>query len=623
MPVNQKRRELIRIAVNFAIARMGVVAVGSAGLVTACGGGGGGGPDATQAPPPPQAANPSITSVSSTSPQALTALTIKTGNLDTTKSFTVTVTNTNGQGSINLVPIRTQTDGTIVVGVPLHLDSATGSTASLPVNLTVSQNGLTSSPTALTIADLPQLTDLGVTLGQVTRSFLMHQQITLSQNINTQQALAKFTGAKAADATLMSNLNASLSGAVLARNDTDRIVNDNTLKIPIGTASDGTPINFDANSVGLQDRIVAQYLIAFSKNSTMFPSGAANHHAKRMHEQAEPANAQTNALSGLQAALGTLTLVGGAAQFKSTQQALSSSDASTMDQVLSVATTLQTVVSVGATLVAIGATAAAAPEIALGAAAVVTYAAIAGVVLGAASIGNDLYNVATSGYAAVQSYGTPDYQKNLNATLAATTSLVTDFASTALQAAGVGGLTTSSVTGAAVSVAEGLFVDLAESSGVAAKQFALTAANIAGQAAFSNDGKAADDSLQQLPATPPSSTDGFGTVTGSTSISNSGGPLFAGLTGVSLSDSSGNQFTTIADTSGQYSCAIPTGNPNIDYSNMTLSAYDPADGSVLATQSLNLSNLAPGGNVQNSSSIAGSCNDTDANSGDADDPDCD
>lgn len=226
--IDAKRRELLNIAVRLTLSS--AVLVGGVASLSACGGGGGsnsaapGAPSGTSQPPPPAQATPTIKSLSNSSPQPLTALILQTENLDTTKPFTATITPASLQGTQTLTPIRSAADGSVVVAVPLHIDSATGKTAPLDASLTVTQNGVVSAPISVAIADLPQLSDLGLTLGQASRAFYNHQQVSLGGSINTQQALAHWPGATAAPASLLNNLNASLQAMIMARNDIDRIV---------------------------------------------------------------------------------------------------------------------------------------------------------------------------------------------------------------------------------------------------------------------------------------------------------------------------------------------------------------------------------------------------------------
>jgi hypothetical protein len=78
----------------------------------------------------------------------------------------------------------------------------------------------------------------------------------------------------------------------------------------------------------------------------------------------------------------------------------------------------------------------------------------------------------------------------------------------------------------------------------------------------------------------------------------------------------------VADPSGSYDLLVPIGVPSTNYSNMTLSAFDPITGIALGSTVVNLSGISPNATVS-LSTVSGTCNDPDRFSGDLDDPDCD
>jgi hypothetical protein len=226
-------------------------------LLPSCGGSGSSTSTSTLTPP---ATGLTLSSVSTSTPMALTPVTVNLGGFDASAPFTVSLSDPSGN-QIAQVPISVQ-NGAIVIVAPLQISAATGNTSAWETTLTVSQNGVTvSSP--LSISDIPQLSDYGVSLGAITRAFYIFQEITLGASINAQQAIAALPRSTVSNSALLGNLQAQLNNVIFARNDIDRIITDNTLQIPVGTAPDGTSISFGANSVGMMDRVIGQYLLTY------------------------------------------------------------------------------------------------------------------------------------------------------------------------------------------------------------------------------------------------------------------------------------------------------------------------------------------------------------------------
>jgi hypothetical protein len=78
----------------------------------------------------------------------------------------------------------------------------------------------------------------------------------------------------------------------------------------------------------------------------------------------------------------------------------------------------------------------------------------------------------------------------------------------------------------------------------------------------------------------------------------------------------------LADPNGDYDIFIPLQAPSTDYSNQTMTIFDPETGNTLGSALVDLSTLttsAPG----QLPTIQGTCSDDDAGSPDGDDPDCD
>jgi len=514
--------------------------------------------------------------------------------------------------------IRAEVDGTVVIPAPLHFDADTGNTSNLATTLAITQNNATVSA-PIVIHDIPQLGDFGVSLGAITRAFYVHQELALGASINAQQSIAALPSSTVNNATLIADLQTQLTKVILARNDIDRIIADNTVQIAIGTAPDGTPISFNAHSVETMDRIIAQYLLAYSANGTLI---GPNPLAAQRDSSQNPTSAQLQVPPAVMAAiLQSIQTLNGAVSFKGTQQGVTDPKSSTMDSVLSVLSTAATVVTVSASLIAIGAAVVVdAPVIAVGAGAVATYASLAGVLVGSASMGNDLYNVATNGYTAVTAVGGSAAQTSAKtAAEQALAMLANDTVTTFLNAEGVGGLNNPSIIGpAASSVFEGIFAPAASDIGLAAAGLLTSVTNLLIPSVFSNDGAEASTGLNSLGA-----NTSFGQVDGTVTVSNTQGVL-SGLTAVGAGNAGTgtNEFTTMAAPDGSYNLVIPLGNSAISYGSMTISAFDPVSDLSLASATVDLSTINPNTPIKGPS-LSGVCNDTDASAPDADDPDCD
>ena len=582
----------------------------SSTLLTSCGGSGNNNSSSTTTPTPTPTPSLTLVSISTTTPTSLTPIVVKLSGFDSTKSFAVSFSTPTGV-LIPQTPIRTQTDGTVVIAAPLHLDASTGNTSAFQTTLSISQGNQTvSSP--ITINDLPQLKDYGVSVGVISRAFYNHQEISLGASINAQQAIAGIPQSTIKNGTLIANLQSQLMNAILARNDIDRIVSNNALTIPIGPAPDGTQISFNLNSVTLMDRIIGQYLLAYSPPpATPSVTNSSDHELPR-------ATVSPGTIATIVQSINTLA---GAVSFKSTQQTLTDPMSSTLDGVLSTLSTASTLVTIGSGVIAIGAAAAGAPVIAAAAGAVATYAALAGVLVGSASMGNDLYNVATNAYDAVTlPPGSPEQTTAKNAAEQAATTLANDAVTTFLNAEGVGGLNNPSVVGpAATSVFDSLFAATSKDIGLAAAGLVTSINGLLIPSAFKND----SDEASLAAASVGPNTD-FGQVSGTLAISNSQGGILSGLTGIAASNSgSGTMgFTSIAAPDGSYNLVIPLGNSSISYNSVTISAFDPVSVLSLAQSTVNLSNMGPNGPIKGPN-LSGACVDTDASTPDADDPDCD
>lgn len=576
--------------------------------------------------PPPAPPSPSLTiaSISTTTPVPLTPLYLKMAGFDPAQPYTVTLANSAGS-SVALRPLRTAGDGTVVLAVPLHLDANTGLTASLPCALTVTQGGVSASVN-ITIAELPSLASYGVPLGAISRAFYIHQSLAFGRSLNAQQALANYkTPPAVSNAGLIAALQTQLRAVILARNDIDRIVVDNSLSIPVGTALDGTDIAFNAGSVDLMDRMIAQYLLAYSNNGTLINPVSRSASAQKRALRSGLVLPTLAAPTVMQTIVQSMGIAKGSQAFLSMQQAQTAKagdDPQTMDELLASVSNVLTIVTVGAAVIAVGA--ALVPGgavIAAGAAALATYAALAGAAVGAVAVGSDLVNVGTNIYDYVTaSEGSAAQATALSHIEKSTAALASDVVATVLAAEGIGGLTNAFSLGrAATSVMEGIFEPVAKDAFLATADLANTVAKDYAANAFDETNQSAAQTVGSL-----NGSADFGFVDGTATITNNQGPILAGLTGVSIGNgaSAAGTFSTIADPGGDYTVVVPLDNPSIAYGSLVCSAFDPITEVWLASAPLDLTTLTAGSTVKGPT-LSGQCNDSDASNPDSDDPDCD
>ena len=595
---------------------------GAALFVAACGGGGDSGsspapsPAPAPAPTPVPQAIPTINALSSVTPTALTPLSITTSGVNTTQAFAVSLKKTGSVGSISLRSIRTDASkGLIVVGLPMSIDGATGNTSDFVGTITVTQAGVDSAAVPLTIKDIPTLAELGVPLGVITRSYYLHQQISMAASLNSYQASASLPGAKTDTAALRGHLANQIQKAIYASSDVDRIMVNNSVKIPFGITPQGLTVAYDKRSLELQDRVLAVYLLAFTATPVASGAPVGQHPLASAPTEVRPEAIPAGAILGL-----TTALVGAGtwAGYKNQQQAKINGSAA--DQVLASATFAQSALLLGTTIVAVGAAAAGAPVIAAAAGAAATVLTVAGLGLAAASVGNDLYNIATHGYDAYAAKTDGERSAAVDEALKSAKLLAVDSVIGVLQAEGMGLLSSSSKS-LAGTVLESIFEPALKDTVYGSGQFTASVGGLYINGALSKDSKSATDAMGELPSV--NSPTGIGFMTGTATITNAQGPILSGLTGVSVGPGATQQFTSIADQAGNYSVMVPYGNPAISYPSLTGQAYDPVTGDVLTSSGVNLGALNPNNRTVAGPHFKGACIDTDAGSPDSDDPDCD
>jgi hypothetical protein len=588
-------------------------------LLPSCGGGSSTSvPTPTPTPTPTPSPQLAIVSISPTNPTALTPIAVQLSGFDPTKPFTVAF------GGQSQTPIRVDSSsGAIIIAAPANIDATAGATAAFSTTLSISQNGNTvSSP--IQISDMPQLSDLGVPLGTISRAFLNYQAIVLGQSINAQQAISLLPKAgNVSNGTLLSDLKTQLLNVIRARNDIDRVVSINSLSIPIGTTSSGIPLSFDVNSVTMMDRVLAQYLLASTNNGTVLPQvRRAGKNSKRRHTPTvEPLAAGNGAAfwNGLTQVINTES---GAASYLSNQQTLKDTNHTTFDAMLSAGSMYSSYFTLGATVLGLAATAAGAVPIAGALGVVAAGATIIGLLCGTLAMGNDLVNIYTNVTGLVNkdpNVTAADLEKSL-------ASLVTDGFVAYANAEGMGGLQ-KGASAALGTVFDDIFNASVESTSWGTVAFLGSTDNLLLQQTLSADSNTAASSIQSV------SPSDFGLVTGMCTISNSQGPILSGLPGVGAGDngSAPDALTSIAAPDGSYELVLPLGSPDLTYNAMDIAAFDPVDLydpstntlTILGSSSVvDLSGVNPNAPVVGPS-LSGTCNDTDASNPDGDDPDCD
>ena len=585
--INLERR---RFALGFAAV---------AGSIAGCGGGGNS-PAVGAAPPPtPAAAAPpalpvppavalKITSVSPTTPYPRTAVYLSTQGLDATHPYTVTVSN--AANTLTLTPIRTQTDGTVVVAVPLILDPLTGLTAASSMNFQITQ-GAHSDAVAVSVLDLPSSSSYGATPGQISRGFLNYLAISLAQKINHYQALAAMPTSKTNTSNERATLLAQLKKTIETRNNVDLIVSGKHTQLIVGATPSGVKLPFNAASIEVMDRTIAIYLQVIG----YLPStpGSLGIGAKRALPQQRALSDTYGAAAG--GVLTAITTLGALAQIPALVGGLNGAVTpitgkpghTTADNVIA---GLQ-VAAVAVTLLTIGTEAAVA-------------ASIFGAVVGVAAVGMDLMNIATSD-AGFPGASKADYVKLVADAIGGFAAL-----GTGVKAAGVlleGNMALIAAESLAAPFGAGS-IDLVYQGG----------GFVSGVAGLSATLGAFGASAIESGSAPVGEAIGVSTVT------NSAGPILSGLSGVFLTDpGTGKQFTTLADDTGNYMFEVPLNVPGFNYSGVQIATYDPVTNSGTGpATTADLSALTPAA-PRTLPPVAGQCSDDDAGNPDKDDPDCD
>lgn len=556
-----------------------------------CGGGGSAPPSSGSQ----NAASASITSVNSTTPSALSMLSINTTGFDASKPVSVSVTATPGS-TYQLTPVRFQSDGTVVVALPLYVDPATAMTSGYSAAVVVSQGSLSTNSTTVSVQDIPPLSTYGAGLGAISHAFYDFLAITQGRVVNELAAIqAMFTGVDTS--SVRAALSAQMLNAIHARNDVDRVIVDSSTQIPAGTLSSGLPFYFNAKSVEIMDRLFGYYL-----NALQGAVGSAKYqHRSRNHDYQVRTQLAASNLNVLSTVLGgtiseTLGIVGAISN-------AAAPGSTTTTQVLD-----------GISGVLIGAT---------------KYLAVAGLVTGGTADVAAVVTGVLGGTVALISDGIKAYNAQqqviqlsqsgasqtaltnaIDARNAAYVSIVTDELGAAL-----------SLLGGSAIVQENLLANATFQGATLAASIAGLSADTIGQ--WITTSTNAGNQVSQVFSTPQQ---GFGNVTGGATINNTNGnSALSGLYETDIGVGSGSAsetFSGITDSSGSYDVLIPLSVPGLDYSTSSITIVDPSTKAALGTEPVNLSNVTATQPLSEPP-LVGNCTDTDASTPDGDDPDCD
>ncbi len=212
-----------------------------------------------------------VTSVSSTSLTPLTPIRISATGFNPCEPILITFANTSGF-TATAPPIRIETDGTIVVGVPVYMDVTTGQIASGTVSLTVTQAGQSSAPQTVAIQSLPSVTSYGAQPGQISRAFLNFEAMLIGHRIGELQMFDLLNGNTVDTSAARSSLNDQLAAVIEARNDVDRVMSNSSLVILGPTFTNGVQLRFDATALDAMDRLLARQVLLLTP---LLPSSAA------------------------------------------------------------------------------------------------------------------------------------------------------------------------------------------------------------------------------------------------------------------------------------------------------------------------------------------------------------
>ena len=194
-------------------------------------------------------------------------------------SGSVTVTFADGQSySVTLPAIAVSTAGVVSVGVPIYILNSLPSAGAVQVK--VSQGGLSSNALAISVQSLPSLSTYGVTPGQISSAFMTFSTLMHAIRLSELQVVQSEDPGLANVSSAVSTVSALLGGAATTRNAIATVMGGGT--VPIGTDSSGGAVQLDPTQLALMDQVIVAAL------QQMVPSVPVITNAKRAVVRTEP-----------------------------------------------------------------------------------------------------------------------------------------------------------------------------------------------------------------------------------------------------------------------------------------------------------------------------------------------
>ncbi len=226
---------------------------GLALLLSACGGGGGA--SATLPASTPQPVQLSLKSVDVSSPAPLSLIHLTTSGLASSGSVTVTFADSQSY-SVTLPAIAVSTAGVVSVGVPIYIRNSLPSAGAVQVKVT--QGGLSTNAIALSVQSLPSLSTYGVTPGQISSAFMTFSTLIHAIRLSELQVVQSEEPGLANISSAVSTVSALLGGAITTRNAIATVMAGGT--VPIGTDSSGGAVQLDPTQLALMDQVIVAAL---------------------------------------------------------------------------------------------------------------------------------------------------------------------------------------------------------------------------------------------------------------------------------------------------------------------------------------------------------------------------
>jgi hypothetical protein len=576
---------------------------------------------------------------SNTAPLPLTPIQIPTAGLDTTAA--VQVQFSNGLGFVvTESPIRVTADATVVVTIPLYVTPSSGQIGPGTVSLVLTQGNQSTAPMTLNIQDLPPVSAYGTQLGDISHTFLDFEAMMLARKINEFQAYQMLPGNTVDTSQAQSTLNTLLNDVIKARSDVDQVSLNNSIVISPGSLPDGTPIQFDQNSVDIMDRMIGLYLTEWGPIILPSTPSSVLRVSSRLARVLLPFRLSGEPQSRFPTLLHGPERVRALTDWK-LQSRLSSANASSIQNVISylkgaanlsgIAQTLQSYqdtknsvtgaspldmgLAMGGGLSGLVGLADAAGKSLVPAKVSTAFGALLASLSLLQDLGNELGDLGFIMYASRYG-GDPtvlrDAQKDLNDNA---TKAVTDTVETELNLLEAGGAYKASSFGPDVLAA------LESNSGQIALQSSYFINHVAAIAATGEYDQVLQAALTAAAETVnpfPAATEGIAQLVGNVIVPTNQG-VGAPLSGIELS-SNGTTLNTLADSIGNYQSFLPLQASPFDYASTDVTIVDPISQSILGSEVVDLSNLTTATPLQIPTLQGLSCSNIDF---DGDDPDCD